>query len=62
MTWIGWYRKTGRGRWRPTPPMETQADARELARQGGKALEVKRYDTCVCREGIDPNRRLSRGK
>ena len=55
--YVGWYRQSGRGKWLQTPPMETQEDARQLARQAAQWLRVKSWDTCVCVEGIDPNER-----
>ena len=54
---VGWYKASSEKVWRQTPPMETEADARKLARQAALWLRVKSYDTAVLPQGEDPNKK-----
>ncbi len=52
--YVGWFRESGkRQRWRSTRAVSTEWEARTLARTAGAAFQ--RCDTCVLRQGIDPN-------
>lgn len=60
LLWVGWFRRSGRGKWKALAPTATEEEARQQARKAGRALDEKSFDTLVLPEGQDANQKTKK--